>query len=150
MISGELVPEPDFSIPLEHCLVEYQGNRGQLAQTLLENISFSDTDKNIPEILLGITEQESILTKRLETLQKVEDISDLSDSPKLETLTNQKTLLRSLSLHAQMLTRAAFFAEKSENPTVGQIQEITAHLRGVNEVFYLFQVPQNEILSFLI
>ena len=140
MISGELVPETNFSIPLEDCLIEYQENRSQLAKKLLENISFTETDKNIPEILLGITEQESILTKRLETLRKVEDISDLSDSPKLETLTNEKTLLRSLSLHAQMLTRAAFLAEKSENPTVEQIQEITAHLRGVNEVFFLFQV----------
>ena len=142
MISGELVPETNFSIPLEDCLIEYQENRSQLAKTLLENISFTDTDKNIPEILLGITEQESILTKRLETLRKVEDISDLSDSPKLETLTNEKTLLRSLSLHAQMLTRAALFAEKSDNPTVEQIQEITAHLRGVNEVFFLFQVTE--------
>ena len=140
MISGEIVPDTNFSIPLEDCLIEYQENRSQLAKTLLENISFADTDKNIPEILLGITEQESILTKRLETLRKVEDISDLSDSPKLETLTNEKTLLRSLSLHAQMLTRAAFFAENSDNPTVEQIQEITAHLRGVNEVFFLFQV----------
>ena len=142
MISGELVPDTNFSIPLEDCLIEYQENRSQLAKTLLENISLTDTDKNIPEILLGITEQESILTKRLETLRKVEDISDLSDSPKLETLTNEKTLLRSLSLHAQMLTRAAFFAEKSDNPTVEQIQEITAHLRGVNEVFFLFQVTE--------
>ena len=88
-----------------------------------------------------ITSRIALFEKRLDTIRQVGDIEQKtpvkSESEKAG-MGSKVTLLRSISLHAQILTRESFRAEEAGFDNA-QVAQMCRHLRALNELFYLLQ-----------
>ena len=136
LADGELVETGD----LEALLMEYQTNRSNLLGHLFRNLLDHDCTISITS---DIKSRISLLEKRVESIRRVRDIEP-APAPLNTADTTKITLLRSLSLHAQLLTRTSYEAEQNgyDQQTMHQLR---AHLRAINEVFYLFEVRYSKL-----
>lgn len=126
---------------LEELLTVYQTRRSTLIGKMFTNLLEHDSaGRDVATMTTKILSRICLLEKRMESIRRVRDVEQPdATAPVADTLTTKNTLLRSLSLHAQLLTRTSYEAEV--NGYDEQIMhQLTAHLRAINEVFYLFEV----------
>jgi len=127
---------------LDSSLCAYQQSRSEVVSALF--LQLCEIDKvEIDELDLAdqITSRIALFEKRLDTIRQVGDIEQKtpvkSESEKAG-MGSKVTLLRSISLHAQILTRESFRAEEAGFDNA-QVAQMCRHLRALNELFYLLQ-----------
>jgi hypothetical protein len=137
--------ESNPPIELDEILSLYQTRRSTLFSNLFEKILIQNCERDVSRLANQITESVDYLLTRMVSIQKVEDL-DIKESAELPlksvNLSTKETLLRSLSLHSQLLTRASYF---EENEIIEEVDfsKITSHIRAINDVFYLLEVSSS-------
>ena len=137
--------ESNPPIELDEILSLYQTRRSTLFSNLFEKILIQNCERDVSRLANQITESVDYLQTRMVSIQKVEDL-DIKESAELPlksvNVSTKETLLRSLSLHSQLLTRASYF---EENEIIEEVDfsKITSHIRAINDVFYLLEVSSS-------